>query len=53
MYNSVQGLVQSAYAEGSWSGSGITTSMTDAQSGLTTIAVATAGQLDIAAAATG
>jgi hypothetical protein len=44
-YDGVQGLVQAAYHFGAWNGAGgITTSMTAARNGLTTIAVATAQQ---------
>ena len=41
---SVQRMVQTAYAEGAWSGGGLTTSMPDAAAGLTTIAVLTGEQ---------
>ena len=44
----VQRMVQTAYADGSWSGNGLTTSMPDAATGLTTIAVATAAQIGVA-----
>ena len=43
-YTGIQRQVQAAYQEGAWSGSGITTSMSDAATGLTTLAVATAAQ---------
>jgi fibronectin-binding autotransporter adhesin len=47
-YNGVQGLVQSAHHFGAWDGPGITTSMPDAPTGLTTIAIATANQTGFA-----
>jgi hypothetical protein len=40
-YNGVQGLVQSAMNAGAWDGAGITTSESDALSGLTTLGVST------------
>jgi hypothetical protein len=45
VYDGVQGLVQSASNGGAWDGNGITTSMPDAATGLTTIGVATGEQL--------
>ena len=46
-YDGVQGLVQSGYTYGEWSGSGIVTTMPDAAAdrGVTTLAVATAAQV--------
>jgi hypothetical protein len=46
-YDGVQGLVQSGYTYGEWSGSGIVTTMPDAAAdrGITTLAVATAAQV--------
>ena len=44
-YDGVQGLVQAAYNSGAWNGSGITTSMPDAATGLTSIGVGNAGQV--------
>ena len=44
-YSGVTGLIQSGRGDGTWNGNGITTSMTDATTGvLTTLAVATAGE---------
>ena len=43
-YSGIQGLVQSANNGGAWDGNGISTSMPDAASGLTTLAVATGEQ---------
>ena len=42
---SVQRMVQTAYQESSWSGPGLTTSMEDATTGLTSIAIATGEQI--------
>ncbi|MEA2709655.1 MAG: autotransporter family porin [Phycisphaerales bacterium] len=44
VYGGVTGLIQSGFNEGSWNGSGITTSMPDAASGLTSLGIATADQ---------
>ena len=53
VYSGVQGLVQQARDDGTWDGPGITTSRPDAQSGLTSLGVASAAQvLGLAAAQT-
>jgi hypothetical protein len=44
-YTGVTGMIAAAYNFGSWSGNGLTTTMPDAQAGLTTLAVASADQL--------
>ena len=44
---SVHRMVQTAYQESSWSGPGLTTSMEDATTGLTTIAIATGEQIGV------
>jgi hypothetical protein len=45
VYSGVQGMVQSARAGGTWTGSGLTTSLPAAATGLTSIGVATGAQL--------
>ena len=45
VYGGVQGLVQSARNGGAWNGNGITTSLPAAQTGVTTIGVATGAQI--------
>ncbi|MEA2710156.1 MAG: hypothetical protein QOF78_2757, partial [Phycisphaerales bacterium] len=45
VYSGVQGMVQSASNGGAWDGNGITTSMSDAATGLTSIGVATGEQI--------
>jgi hypothetical protein len=46
-YSGVTAMIAGAYAFGAWSGNGLTTTMPDAQAGLTTLAVASADQLGI------
>ena len=43
-YTGVTRLIQTAYQESAWTGAGLTTSMPDAATGLTTLAIATADQ---------
>ena len=44
---SVHRMVQTAYQESAWSGPGLTTSMDDAKTGLTTVAIATGEQIGV------
>ncbi|MEA2735758.1 MAG: fibronectin-binding autotransporter adhesin, partial [Humisphaera sp.] len=44
VYGDITGLIQSAYNGGAWDGPGLTTSMADALSGLTTLGVASADE---------
>ena len=45
-YTGLTRLIQTAYQESTWSGDGLTTSMPDATTGLTTLAIATAAQVE-------